>query len=602
MTVNQPDKIGRYQILERVGRGGMGVLYRGMDPVLDREVAIKVMLVDFSEDAEQMRPRFYREARAAARLQHRNIVTIFEFAEEANSPYIVMEFLRGTTLAPRMSSPVPLTLDEKLNIVIQLCEALDYAHEQGVVHRDVKPANIFLLNDGTVKLLDFGIAKVTSSTLTREGDVLGSASYMSPEQVSGADSVDGRSDIFSAGVVMFELLAGRKPFHAEAPTAIIMKILHEEPPAIEELVPGLPAPLAAAVRRALAKKAADRYPSAGEMVRELQWIRRALQASAESGGSLDETRFASPSEVRAFQEAHEKSRTSVPASASTPGSSTSAPLPAPSTSRPGWIIPAAVAALLAIGVVAVFLMRGGNSPSSDTSVTGAGPSAPAATPAPTPPQPEAPPPPPAVAEYAVRVESTPPEAGITLNGQDTKQVTPATVTITGPGPHTIRLARRGFVSQQVELGEADLEKGALAVTLAAAEVPMVPVAITSTYPVEVLNGSKPTGPAAESHQVRVPAGTVLTVRSSQYLLNAQVKADGKQVNYQAPAIGYLSVLTRFETCRVRIGQADVGFPPISKLPVVSGQHRVDIACSDGQNPQGQMVTVQPNQLATARIF
>ena len=187
MAPANPEKIGRYQVVERVGRGGMGVLFRGVDPVLDREVAIKLMLVDFSEDEEQMRPRFYREARAAAKLQHRNIVTVFEFAEEGSTPYIVMEFLRGVSLAARMASPLPLALDAKLDIVGQLCTALHYAHEQGVVHRDVKPANVFLLNDGTVKLLDFGIAKVTTSTLTRKGDVLGSASYMSLEQVSGSD-------------------------------------------------------------------------------------------------------------------------------------------------------------------------------------------------------------------------------------------------------------------------------------------------------------------------------------------------------------------------------------------------------------------------------
>jgi serine/threonine protein kinase len=123
------EKIGRYQILERVGKGGMGVLYRGFDPVLDREVAIKLMHADFSEDTEQMRPRFYREARAAAKLNHRNIVTIFEFAEESNVPYIVMEFLRGTSLGARMSASPPLTLDDKLNVIAQLCDGLSYAHE-----------------------------------------------------------------------------------------------------------------------------------------------------------------------------------------------------------------------------------------------------------------------------------------------------------------------------------------------------------------------------------------------------------------------------------------------------------------------------------------
>jgi hypothetical protein len=207
-----------------------------------------------------------------------------------------------------------------------------------------------------------------------------------------------------------------------------------------------------------------------------------------------------------------------------------------------------------------------------------------------------------VAEYSIRVESTPSEAAIMLNGQDTSQVTPATITVSGPGPHTIRLSRRGFVSQQVDLGEAELQRGSVAVTLVAAEVPPVPVTITSTYPVEVVSGGRVVGAAGESHEVRVPPGTVLTVRSSQYFLNAQVKVEGRQMTYQAPAVGYLSVLTRFETCRVRLGQADLGFPPISKLPVAAGQYRVDIACTDGQNPQGQVVVVPPNGSATARIF
>src|SRR5215216_7771760 len=237
----------------------MGVLYRGIDSVLDREVAIKVMLVDFSEDTEQMRPRFYREAQAAARLQHSNIVTVFEFAEDNNTPYIVMEFLRGEPLSNRMASPIPLTLDDKLNVVAQLCGALHYAHEQGVVHRDIKPANIFLLPDGTVKLLDFGIAKLTSSTLTRQGDVLGSASYMSPEQVGGSESIDGRADVFSTGVVLYELLSGRKPFEGDSPTAVIVKILKDDPTPIDTVTTDLPPEVINCVMKALHKDPAERF-------------------------------------------------------------------------------------------------------------------------------------------------------------------------------------------------------------------------------------------------------------------------------------------------------------------------------------------------------
>ena len=200
--MEQPRTIGRYEVLERVGRGGMGVLYRGRDPVLDREVAIKVMGGDFAAD-DSARTRFYREARASARLQHRNIVTIYEFAEDNGNPYIAMEFLRGQSLQARMAAAGAFPLVQKLDIVTQLLTGLHYAHEQGIVHRDVKPANIWLLEDGTVKLLDFGIAKIAASTMTSAGSVLGSAFYMAPEQVEGRE-VDGRADIFAAGVVLYE--------------------------------------------------------------------------------------------------------------------------------------------------------------------------------------------------------------------------------------------------------------------------------------------------------------------------------------------------------------------------------------------------------------
>jgi eukaryotic-like serine/threonine-protein kinase len=262
-VVEVPGKFGRYEVIERVGRGGMGVLYRGKDPVLDREVAIKVMSGDFSAD-EAARARFFREARAAARLQHRNIVTIFEFAEdEHGTPYIAMEFLRGRSLAGRISQEPLLTLVQKLDIVTQLCTGLHYAHEQGIVHRDVKPANIWLMGDGTVKLLDFGIAKIAASTMTNTGSVLGSAAYMAPEQVAGRE-IDGRADVFSAGVVLYELLAGRKPFEAEAPTAVMMKIVKEDPVPIRTYAPDLPSTLVTAVNKALEKDPDRRFMHAGD--------------------------------------------------------------------------------------------------------------------------------------------------------------------------------------------------------------------------------------------------------------------------------------------------------------------------------------------------
>ena len=579
---SNPDKIGRYQILERVGKGGMGVLYRGIDPVLDREVAIKLMLMDFSEDTEQMRPRFYREAQAAAKLQHSNIVTIFEFAEDHNTPYIVMEFLRGSSLAQRMTSPLPLTLDDKLNIVAQLSSALHYAHGQGVVHRDIKPANIFIMPDGTVKLLDFGVAKLTSSTLTRQGDVLGSASYMSPEQVSGSETVDGRSDIFSVGVMLYELLAGRKPFVGEGPTATIVKILREDAPPLNQAAPGLPPQLVAAVEKALAKDPAARFQTAGDLARELQWIRRSIDVEMPGAPGLEETRFASPTQMYELQK-----QLDLPP----------APIaePAPPPAKNKWVIPVAMGVVL-IGLAVVFgaMMMKGNAPDP---VEAAAPAAAAPAAAATKPsEPAAP------VVVSLQVDSVPDGATVVVNGRNTSLKTPASVTLSGAGPHSLRLTKPGFVTQEVNLTEADLRKGSATYTLAAVEITRVPVAIRSSYPVDVWSGSQALSRSKESHKLSVPTGTRLRISAGEYLLNDTVTVSAKGLEYSAPALGRLTVLTKFETCNVKVGDRVLGFPPISRMQVAAGQYRVDIVCAGGTNPPGQFVTVAPNETATVRIY
>src|SRR5262252_7391128 len=258
-----PKTIGRYDIIEMVGRGGMGVLYRARDAVLERDVALKMMLIDFTMD-QSARERFQREAKAVARLQHRNVVTIHELGEADGVPYIVMEFLGGKDLETILQHETRLSLSEKLDIAIQLCEGLGYAHEQGIVHRDIKPGNVRVLEDGTVKILDFGIAKFAVSTVTQSGTIMGTASYMSPEQIMG-QPVDGRADLFSAGVLLFELLAGKKPFQGEQATAVVYQIMHVEPPTVRSVLPDLPEALDDIVSRALQKNADDRYSRASEM-------------------------------------------------------------------------------------------------------------------------------------------------------------------------------------------------------------------------------------------------------------------------------------------------------------------------------------------------
>ncbi len=594
-----PEKIGRYQILERVGRGGMGVLLRGIDPVLDREVAIKLMLVDFSEDAEQMRPRFYREARAAARLQHPNIVTVFEFAEDNNTPYIVMEFLRGSSLQARMASPIPLALDEKLHVIVQLCNALNYAHEQGVIHRDIKPANIFLLADGAVKLLDFGIAKLATSTMTRQGDVLGSAMYMSPEQVSGSESVDGRSDIFSVGIVLYELLANRKPFQAETLTATVMKLLRDDPPALDEVIPGLPQQLVAAVNKALAKEPANRFQTAGDFAKELQWIRQALQASSQGPVSLEETRFATPAEVQKFQRGVDDDLT-IAALGQGAQSGGEKSVTAAASGRKRVALASIAAVVVIAGAAAAFAMWGREVASGATSpaaaVAAPSPADAARTPRETLPAAATP------LESSLQIDTTPAGVAVSVDGRDTKKITPASVTLSGAGPHRLRLSKAGFVAQEIELVDADVRSGSVSYKLTPAEAVIVAVTVDSGYPVEVWNGSQLIGPAGEAHNLKVPQGANLRITAEKYLFAASMRAAGKPIVYHAPALGQLTVLTRHETCNVKIGEHVLGFPPITRLPIAAGQYRVDTECPSGENPPAQVVTITPNQTTTARIY
>ena len=590
---NHPEKIGRYQILERVGRGGMGVLLRGIDPVLDREVAIKLMLLDFSEDADQMRPRFYREARAAAKLQHPNIVTVFEFAEDGNTPYIVMEFLRGQSLQARMNSPLPLSLDEKLNVIAQLCTALNYAHEQGVVHRDIKPANIFLLPDGSVKLLDFGVAKLATSTLTRQGDVLGSASYMSPEQVSGG-AVDGRSDIFSTGVVLYELLANRKPFHADTLTAQVVKLLREDPPSLDEVAPGLPPHLVGTVKKALAKEPNVRFQTAGELAKELQWIRQNLQSSNQAALALDETRFATPTQLAELQKHLDRDRLEAQSGGSSSSvQSRSAIIPAAPEKK--WLVPAGIGAAALAAAALAFMMLGG--PATTETPTNPGGTATDSTPAPSKKAGD----PAAPASVNLQIESVPDGADIVLDNRAMNVRTPSTVQVTGPGPHRVRISKPGFVTQEVALTDAELKQGVVSYKLVADAPTGVPVTIESGYPVEVWSGSQSLSKPSTTHKLRVNPGTRLRIVAKAVLLNDTMTVPSRAFEYRTPATGELNVLTSFETCDVRVGEQSLGPPPITKMRVAAGQYRVELVCPDGKNPSGQFVTVNPGESATARI-
>lgn len=278
-----------YRIVEKIGEGGMGVVYRAEDQILHRDVAIKVLRIDpernlSPEKIQEIQRRFQREAQAAARLNHPNIVSVYQVGSSGNQPYMVMEYLKGRSLVEVMDEETPMT--EILKAMIQVCGALHYAHNQGVIHRDVKPDNIVLGEDGRVKITDFGIARLDEpdGLQTRTGVMLGSPAYCAPEQLRDFRHVDGRADIFSVGVVLYQWLTRRFPFEGDAATEIISRILTNEPIPPRVLNPDIPQELEAVILKALAKEPAERYQTAAELQNALEKVLRLAQRKGDMPG------------------------------------------------------------------------------------------------------------------------------------------------------------------------------------------------------------------------------------------------------------------------------------------------------------------------------
>jgi serine/threonine protein kinase len=281
---DDPPTIGRYVVETTLGRGAMGVVYRAHDPAIDRVVAIKLIRADLLDGDEQQAfiSRFRQEARAAGRCTHPNIVGIYDFALHEGNPFLAMEMVEGTDLRTVFKTRAPVSASDIVAVASQVLAALGAAHAAGIVHRDIKPANIMITLSGQVKVTDFGISHIHSTELTQAGTVLGTPSYMSPEQCRG-DRVDGRSDLFSLGVVLYELLSGKRPFAARTQIATMYRLLNEEPEDLHQLRPDLPAEFARAIMRSLAKKLDARFETASDMARAL------ASASATQPAFGDET-------------------------------------------------------------------------------------------------------------------------------------------------------------------------------------------------------------------------------------------------------------------------------------------------------------------------
>ena len=268
-----PKTIGRYEVLEEVGRGSMGVVYKARDPRIGRTVALKTIAFSFPlgpGEEEEFLQRFYHEAQVAGRLNHPNIVTIYDVGErgKGGDAYIAMEFVVGTNLHELLAGGGRLPLAQVADVVEKLAQALDYAHDNGVIHRDIKPANILLTENGQPKILDFGIARLAAGGLTRPGKFFGTPNYMSPEQVTGAE-VDGRTDQFSLGVILYQLLTGEKPFVGDSVTAISYQVVNVDPPPPSKLNPALRPPFDRIVRKVLSKSATDRYARCSDLAVDL---------------------------------------------------------------------------------------------------------------------------------------------------------------------------------------------------------------------------------------------------------------------------------------------------------------------------------------------
>ncbi len=283
--MENPKKLGKYHIQRELGRGAMGVVYEAFDPLIERTVAIKTILkssVDKSETEEAF-GRFRREARAAGRLSHPKIVAIYEYGEDDDMAFIVMELIRGKELKEYFDREESFSLEEGVRIVMQILDALDYSHTHGVVHRDIKPANILIARDGKIKIADFGIAKIDSSLLTQAGTVMGTPTYMPPEQFMGAE-VDRRADIYSTGVILYQFLTGLRPFTGGV-ISVMHQAINQEPTPPSHINPNVPVELDEVVKKAMAKKPEDRYQDVAEFMAALKLAARALPSSPGSAAT-----------------------------------------------------------------------------------------------------------------------------------------------------------------------------------------------------------------------------------------------------------------------------------------------------------------------------
>ncbi len=619
----------------------MGVVYLGRDEALDRDVAIKTLRVDGSPD-DDSRGRFEIEAKAAARLQHPNIVTVFELGEDRGLPFIAMELLGGQDLEMLLRSGERLSLTERLDVVIQTLRGLDFAHAHQIVHRDIKPSNIRVLDDGGVKILDFGIAKVESTSVTRAGMMVGTPYYMSPEHIRGG-LLDGRSDVFAVGVILHELFAGKRPFTADDPTRVLYRIVNEPHPRLKVDDAG---PLTSEVQRvidkSLEKDAESRFASAALMADELTRLRERYpspQLPAEDVMALSQARkslAASKADAailrrvetiaRANPDAAEAQRllrlfkrkptdaqaaaetSAFPeldatfAKASARGDETVASGRTVSGNAETILQGARRSNVILYGTMAVCLVTGSiaavlyfNRPQPEKEDAASGRPSPAITeifvpgvdPAPHPPPSSVPPVRPAVVvpKTTIMIRSQPAGASIRLD-RKTVGITPLQTEVTSNKAHSITLSLRGYQSRDIRI-EAPIPSSVEATLLP--DGPPASLVVESAYPVTVSVSGRVIATEKPGVTATLPAGTheVLIESASVFMKHretVQLEAGGSFI-VRAPGAGKLGVRASPDNCKVFVDGVFVDYPPIIDRTIAAGKHSVTFEWPDGKRAE-----------------
>ena len=656
-------KAGRYQIVGELGRGSMGVVYQGFDPIIGRTVAIKTMLPEglSPQEFEEYKTRFQREAMAAGILAHPNIITVYDFGEDNGVLYLAMEFLEGQSLENIVQEQTILPIEAILPIYDQVCSALDHAHRNMVVHRDVKPANIMILHNGLVKMTDFGIAKMMAMGMTQAGQILGTPNYMSPEQVKGRQ-IDGRSDIFSLGVILYELVTGEKPFGGQNITTVIYKIINENPIPPRELDASIPAGLSYVISKALAKSVDERYQTCRELAEDLRNYKNLGNAGVVPDAAVVVDKPASveapapaekpaPVEKQVPIEIPEVSRliTPPPPPPATPpkpirtsfdetpiGSSFDAPaipLPAPrkeSSPQFVWVIGALLLVAIAVGIGYVVVRQRHKSvppvvteavvtaPPEQTPPTLATPVAPVpAAPAPvTAPEPA----PSAVPEANTRERVTPPAAAkvgqlmvtanvdgamISVDGRsDPTWVTPHTISDITPGTHNIEISKDGYESSQQSVTVAAGQTANMTANLSA---PRAEFGVNTKPPgIEVFIDGKSYGPspirttlAAGQHTYSVvqPGGT--PYQNTVNLRSGDIITKTLTLGV-VQSNGIVEVHTTPPGATVVADGSPVGGQTPTSCRLSVGSHTLVISLP-GFRPSQQQVTVSENATSTVNV-